>query len=113
MIRRFCLVLAIICIVLTACHAVTSIEKVEVSGTVTQMQYEKDFVRYNPALKMSQLYPEQYLVTITYEDISETFDNQTLYEKVKEGDTVQIILCNGYDEERNLVWQGLELPEQP
>lgn len=110
--KRFLLLVTIImCFSLTACHAVVSMEKVEVSGTVTEMKFEKEVIQYNAALKIPQYRPERYLVTISYESLSQTFDNKELYEAVKEGDIVQITLCNGYDDEQNLVWQGLELSE--
>lgn len=111
--KRFTVLLAIIimCVVLTGCQSVIVREKIEVSATVTEMQYEVSLVWYNPALKMPQVLPAEYLVTISYEDISETFDDQTLYESVKEGDTIQMILCKDYDEDGNLIKQTLQFPE--
>lgn len=110
--KRFTVLLAIIiCVVLTGCQSVITMEKVEVSATVVEMQYEDSLIWYNPALKMPQSLPAEYLVTISYEDISQTFNNQTLYESVNEGDTIQMILCKEYDEAGNLIRQTLQFPE--
>lgn len=110
--KRFTLLLAIImCVILTGCQSVIVREKNDVYATVTEVQYKDSSVWYNPALKMPQVLPEKYLVTISYEGISETFDNKTLYESVKEGDTIQMILCSDYDENGNLIKQTLEIPE--
>lgn len=84
-----------------------------------QLQYKASYTTlmpmYNAATKTTMLIPQahsaQYLVTITYEGISETFDDKTLYESVKEGDIIQMILCKGYDEDDNLIKQTLQFPE--
>ena len=107
------------CVVLTGCQSVTVIEKSDVSATVTKMQYEASYTAfipmYNAATKTTMYLPseqpEQYLVTINYESVSEIFDNQTLYESVKEGDTIQMILCKYYDKDNNLIKETLLLPE--
>lgn len=118
--KRFTVLLAIImCVVLTGCQSVFVREKTEVSATVTEMQYEDSYTTlmpmYNAATKTTMLIPQshsaQYLVTITYEGISETFDDKTLYESVKEGDIIQMILCEDYDEDDNLIKQTLQFPE--
>ncbi len=118
--KRFTVLIAIImCVVLTGCQSVTVREKIEVSATVTNMQYEASYTTlmpmYNAATRTTMLmpisHPAQYLVTITYESVSKTFDDQTLYESVKEGDTIQMILCKDFDEDNNLIRQTLLLPE--
>lgn len=111
--KRFTVLLAIIimCFALTGCQSVIVIEKAEVSATVTEMQYEDAWIFFNPALKMPQVFPEEYSVTISYEDISETFDDQDLYESVEKGDKIKMILCKYYDEDGNLIKQTLQIPE--
>lgn len=128
--KRFTVLLAIMCVVLTGCQLVTVTEEIEVSATVTKtqyevcatvtkMQYEASYTTliplYNAGTNTTTLlpitHPAQYLVTITYESVSEIFDDQTLYESVKEGDTIQMILCNDFDKENNLIRQTLLLPE--
>lgn len=111
--KRFVLVLVsiIMSVVLASCQSIEKEERMEVTATITEMQYEDSMVFFNPALKMSQILTEKYWVTITFEDISETLDDQTLYESVKEGDTIQMILYKAYDENGNLIKQRLYLPE--
>ena len=122
--KRFTVILAIImCVALTGCQSVIVIEKnevsassivsekVEVLATVTEMQYEDSWIFFNPALKMPQVFPEKYLVTISYEDILETFEDKTLYEPVEEGNTIQMILCKDYDKDGNLIKQTLQFPK--
>lgn len=109
--KRFSVLAIIMCVVLTSCQSVIVTEKIEVSATVTEMQYEDSRIFFNPATKMPQVFHEKYLVTISYEDISETFDDKTLYESVKEGSTIQMILCKDYDEDGSLIRKKLQFPE--
>ncbi len=120
--KRFALLITfIMCVVLTGCQSAVVSEKTKVSATITEMQYEDSYITFipmfNAATKTTTLRPQthsaQYLVTVTYEGISETFDNQTLYEAVKEGDTIQMILCKNYDKDGDLINQTLQLPEEP
>ena len=110
--KRFIILITIImCMLIVGCKSVVVRENITVSATISKMQYEDSYTWYNPALKMVQYFPEEYLVTISYGDISKTFDDQTLYQKVKEGDTIEIILCKEYDKNGNLLRQTLQLPE--
>lgn len=94
-------------------------EENEVSTIIAEMQYESSYIlqlpTYNSITKTTtirqQPYPAKYLVTITYENISETFNDKTLFEKVKEGDIIQMILCKSYDKNGNLIKQTLQFPE--
>jgi hypothetical protein len=118
--KRFVLLVAIImCTILTGCQLIEKEEKINVNAEVTDMQYERSYVTKRP-MKMgetytyvSQRHPARYLVTISYEDVSETFNDENLYESVKEGDTIQMILYKGYDKNDNLIKQTLQFPEQP
>lgn len=110
--KRFTALLAIImCVVLTGCQSDIVREKIEVSAIVTEKQYKDSYFRYNPALKMPQRVSAKYLVTISYEDISETFVFKSLYESVEEGDSIHMILCKDYDENGRLIKQTLQFPE--
>lgn len=42
---------------------------------------------------------------------TETFNDRNLYENVKEGDTIQMVLYKGYDKDDNLIKQTLQFPE--
>lgn len=120
--KRFIVLLAIIMGgVILICQSVYTKESSEVIGTVTDMEYNDSYTTfisvYNAGTKtpmlIPQKHPAQYLVTITYEGISETFDDQTLYESVKEGDAIQIVLYKYYDKNDDLIKQNLQLPEWP
>ena len=107
----------ILCVILTGCNPVDAEEKLEVTATVTDMQYKDSYITMMPVYTgefvtfVSQTHPAQYLVTICYEDVSETFNNKSLYERVKKDDTLQMILYKGYDKDNNLIKQYLSLPE--
>lgn len=117
--KRLILLLIIICFCLTGCESIKLQKEFEVSATVSEKVYTSSYTTfitiYNSQTKSTSLipltYPEKYLITITYKDISETFDSKSLYLSVKEGDTINMVLCNYYDWDDNLVKQTLQLPE--
>ena len=41
-----------------------------------------------------QVHPEEFEVTLEYEDVIQTFDDEALYNRVSEGDKVRIFLYN-------------------
>lgn len=118
--KRFLLLVIIITsFIFTGCQLVAEREEIKVSAVITDLQYEDSYIDYwyvyNASIKtvapISMPVPAKYLVTITYEDVSETFADKILYESVKEGDTIQMVLCKCYDAEGNLIEQTLQLPE--
>lgn len=116
--KRFILLVVIImCVALTGCQIIEKEEKIDVNATVTDMQYRSSYVTMMPIYTgktttlIPQTHPARYLVTISYEDVSETFNNRNLYENVKEGDTIQMVLYKGYDKDGNLIKQTLQFPE--
>lgn len=116
--KRFILLVTIImCIALISCPTIKREEKIEVNATVSDMQYQSSYEEMVPIYNgktttlMPQTYPECYLVTISYEDVSETFDSKDLYESVKNGDTLKMILYKGYDKKDNLIKQTLLFPK--
>lgn len=116
--KRFILLVVIImCVTLTGCQTIKKEEKIDVNATVTDMQYRSPYIilrpiiyNGNPAV-IPQTILARYLVTISYEDVSETFDDKKLYENVKEGDTIQMVLYKVYDKDDNLIEQTLQFPE--
>ena len=56
--------------------------------------------------------PEAYLVTIEYGGYSETLDNQRLYNIVRKGDYIPVILLEKYDAKGNLLKKALRLPNK-
>lgn len=116
--KRFILLVVIImCVALTGCLAIEKEEKIDVNATVTDIQYRSSYVTMTPIFNgktttiIPQTHPACYLVTISYEDVSETFNDRNLYENVKEGDTIQMVLYKGYDKDDNLIKQTLQFPE--
>ena len=92
-------------------------EKINVTATVSNMEYSSSYVTICPMFTgktlicIPQMHPSCYLVTISYENVSETFDDINLYERVKKGYTIQMILYKGYDKESNLIRQTLRFSE--
>ncbi len=116
--KRFVLcVVIIICVTFTGCQKVEREERESVTATVTNVRYRSAYVTQNmiytgKTMIMTPVsHPAQYLVTITYEDLSKTFDNSDLYEKVEEGQSIQMILYKGYDKDDNLIKETLQFPE--
>lgn len=118
-VKRFFLFTAVViltCTMLVGCQK-TFREDKEVTATVTEMQYEKarltlTMMRVGQSNKlMPKTIPARYYVTISYGDVSEKINNEELYESVKVGDTIQMILADYYDEDNNLLYQKLYLPE--
>lgn len=117
--RIIVLLVTFMCLFLVGCQMIVEEEEIEVAAVVAEMEYEKSYIQpmltYDSISKTAKTIPQyhaaRYLVTVTYEDISETFNNQSLYENVKEGEIVEVILVNGYDKEGNLIRQMLKLHE--
>ena len=83
--KRFILLVVIImCIALTGCQTIEKEEKIDVNATVTDMQYRSSYVTFLPIYNgktttlIPQTHPARYLVTISYEDVSETFNDRNL-----------------------------------
>lgn len=82
----------------------------EIEATVSQKQY---FEIYRYTTSRTTGAPKSlfkhYLVTITYDSLSQTFDREDLFESVKKGDTIYVKLCQEFDEDGNLINQYLQL----
>ena len=115
--RLLLCVVIIICVTFTGCQKVEREEKTTVTATVTEVQYRSAYVTPRviytgkSTITTTQVHPSRHLVTITYEDLSETFNNSDLYEKVEEGQSIQMILYKGYDKDDKLIEEKLMLPE--
>ena len=109
-------ILLILILSMTGCGGTA--EKSEVDAVVTKLQYNppKQYtsIEYNFVLKMpmvtSHTKPAEYLITISYEDTSITYDNEKLFETAKEGDTITMILVKKYDKNNKLVSKSLRYP---
>lgn len=94
--KRFILVITIVmCIFMTGCQSIAKEEEIEVTATVTEVRYRGSYTTFIPIFNgktstlIPQFHPERYLVTVAYDDLTETFNDEPLYDKVKEGDEVQ------------------------
>lgn len=116
--KRFILfVVIIMCMSLTGCQTIEKEEKISVNATVTDMQYQSSYITMIPISNgktttfIQQVHPASYLVTISYGDVSETFNDKNLYENVKKGDHIQMVLYKCYDKDNNLIKQTLQFSE--
>ena len=57
-------------------------------------------------------HPAKFLVTVTYDDITETFDSEKLFNAVENGEEIQLILLQKFDKETGeLVHEYLKLAD--
>lgn len=117
--KKVILVVLIIfmCLSLVGCYTIARDETLIVDATVTELDYRAPYstmvpVRVGKITTMrAQPHPAHYYVTITYKNESETFDDESLYNKVSKGDTIKMELYKCYDENDELIYQTLSLPE--
>ena len=118
--KRFILIFSsiILCVVLSSCETIEKEEKLEVSATVIDKQYKNAYTTMMPVFNgktttlIPQRHPALYLVTISYDDVSETFEDRKLYENVKKGDDIKMILYKGYDKKNNLIIKTIQLTDE-
>lgn len=112
--KRFILFLVLFVCMLLLLYKCSNVETrdSEVFGTVTDMQYKDSYSSWNAATKTPQYHPKEYLVTITYEGITQTFNSKSLYETVNEGDSVCVILHEYIYIDLGIAEQTLVLPQQ-
>lgn len=91
-------------------------EEIEITATVSSVEFVESHTKRTPIIvgkittMTSQTIPEQYLVTVSYKDVVETFDNEELYNTVSAGDEIQIILKQTFNKDNVLVKTELSLP---
>ena len=107
-------VLLLFSIVLAGCKRVTETEEQVVVGTVTERRFRASRTTYThvnfgkSSVPLAHIHPAEYLVTITYGDISHTFNNVTLYRTCDVGDSVEVTLVRGYTADHELVQEYLQ-----
>ena len=116
--KRFILIaVMIMCATLTGCKKIEKEEIINVDATVTDTQYQSMHTILIPIFNgksityIPQVHPAKYIVIISYGDISETFNDMDLYERVKVGDTIQMELHKYYDKDDALVCEKLKFPK--
>lgn len=115
--RVILLVLVLMCVILTGCQKVEREERTVVIATVTDQSHMLAYTTMMPIRNgkittyIPQYHPATYYVTVSYEGVKQTFNNQELYESVEVGDTLQVILYHGYDRDNKLIKETLLMPE--
>ena len=100
---------------LVGCNRIVSEEVVEVTAVVLEKEHRASYTTYTPmrvgkvTTMMPQVHPEKHYVTVQFEDMTETFEDEDLYERVKKGDKIEIYLYRGYDENGVLVRKELRM----
>ena len=95
-------------------------KKTMVKAKVTTLTYKPTKVylvqSYNPHTKITAIkhliHPAGYWVTVEYDGYAESLDDRNLYESVKIGDIIPMILWQKYDAKGNLMKQSLKLPKK-
>ena len=115
-----CAILALVfvfclAVTLVGCNLIESEEVVEVTAVVVEKDYRASYTTYYPmkvgkvTTMMPQVHPEKHYVTVQYEDMTEIFEDEDLYDRVEKGEQVEIYLYRGYDKDGVLVRKELRL----
>lgn len=108
-------VVALISVMLTGC--VEEYRTTTVQATVIEKEYDPPETTYKTVTvdgkttKKKQTKPEEYEVTVRYKDIEKEFENEDLYDRVKEGQKINVIYEEGLDKNGKVLTESLELPE--
>lgn len=119
-IRKTALILVILllsCMFLAGCENVQA-EKQMVTAVVTDKEYVKPYSKYGyyfDAWKgkhrwKNKHFPAEYNVTIEYEGIVQTYNNQSFYDAYEIGDEIEMELTTYYNEENKLITDGFYTP---
>lgn len=107
----------ILCLALKACSEYTPPERTIVQATVIEMEYKESYTDYGyywDAWKGKfrwkfKTFPEEYLVTVQYDDFVRTYDSYSLYVSVKVGDTIDMELTTVFGPDGNIQSQRIDL----
>ncbi|MBQ6860100.1 MAG: hypothetical protein IJO08_00460 [Clostridia bacterium] len=100
---------------LCRCSRVEKEEETKVTAKVVEKEYRAAYSSYIPmrvgkvTTVTMQRHPEKYYITVQYEDITETFDDEEWYNLVEEGEAIDVILYRGYSREGELLKKELFL----
>ena len=107
-------VLAIFCCIITGCSYIEP-ETTIVKATVTNKEYIESYTDYGyyfDAWKGKfrwkfKTFPEEYNVTVQYNDLVEIYDSKHLYEAVEIGDTIDMELTTYFNSEGEIQSQSI------
>ena len=114
--RTILMLTLILCILLTGCEKVVEKETFKVTAIVVKKDHTDSFTTYmyidvgETTTMIPQTYPEQFNVTLKYENMVQLLDNQALYKSVSVGDEVEVYLYKGYNKDHELITQRLIFP---
>lgn len=118
--RRISLTIALFLlasVILAGCANIQP-EKQLVTATVTDKEYVEshtDYGYYYDSWKGKfrwkfKTFPAEYNITIEYEGISKTYDRRSLFDEYEIGDEIEMELTSYYDENNELITEGLHAP---
>lgn len=109
------LVLIALVLVLGGCSRIEKEEEIKVTAKVVEKYYRAAYTTYIPIRvgKVTTMSPQRhsarYEITVEYEDITETFNDEEWYNLVEEGEEIEVILYRGYDKDGELLKKELFL----
>ena len=109
-------VLAIFCCIITGCSFIES-ETTIVKATVVNKKYIESYTDhgyYFDAWKGKyrwkfKKFPEEYNVTVQYNNLVEIYDSKSLYEAVEIGDTIDMELITYFNSEGEIQGQSISM----
>lgn len=107
--RGLCLPFVFCFVLLTGCVSYTETKKVK--ATVTEVSYTTSETVYKTANEeiKKKTHPAKYNVTLQYKGITTKFNRKSLYDKVKEGQQIEVVLEQGYAEDGKLLVEWIRL----
>jgi hypothetical protein len=90
----------------------------KVTATVVEKEYEAPKITYETVVqngkkvKKQKYKPAEYEVTIKYKDIEKEFEDKGLYDRVEEGQKIQVLYKEGLNKKGEVVTTDIELIEQ-
>ena len=121
--KRLSLIISIICLILVCVISflksnvvVDKEETLSVTATITDKEHKKTYTTMmhittgKTTTLIPQTHPEKFLVTVEYQNLTETFDDEDLYNSVDCGDSIEIILYKTFNKKGKLLDESLKLP---
>ncbi len=110
------LVIAMIATVFTGCAS--RHETAVVNAVVTEKNFVDDEYKYCWHYNIIhadyrwgfKYFPSEYNVTLKYNNITQTYNNKSLYNNYEEGDIIEVDFTQYYDEEDKLITDGIYAP---
>ena len=100
-------ILVIVCYAIIGCSSSPKSEITIVQANVTNKEYVESYTDYGYYWDMwkgkyrwkLKIFPEEYNITVQYNDLVETYDSKNLYETVEIGDTIDMELFTFFNSE--------------